>query len=91
MNGTTRMLMVLGLALTTVGGRAAWAQEPAGPPERAPFPNYSRALLDMLPSLLDPKVGSQWLRTPGQSDSSISVRDTRALNDKSTQPQASPA
>ena len=65
--------------------------EPAGPPERAPFPNYSRALLDMLPSLLDPKVGSQWLRTPGQSDSSISVRDTRELNDKSTQPQASPA
>ena len=37
--------------------------EPAGPPERAPFPTYSRALLDMLPSLLDPKVGSQWLRS----------------------------
>jgi fatty acid desaturase len=67
--------------------------EPAGPPERAPFPNYTWALLDMLPSLLDPKVGSQWLKTPGQpeDDPAVSVRDTRALNDKSTQPQASPA
>lgn len=35
--------------------------EPAGPPERAPFPTYRHALFDMLPSLLDPKVGSQWL------------------------------
>jgi fatty acid desaturase len=35
--------------------------EPAGPPERWPFLTYRQALLDMLPSLLDPKVGSQWL------------------------------
>jgi fatty acid desaturase len=67
--------------------------QPAGPPERAPFPNYSRALLDMLPSLLDPKVGSQWLNVRGNSqvDSSVNVDATRALNDKSRQPQASPA
>ena len=30
--------------------------------ERAPFPTYRHALFDMLPTLLDPKVGSQWLR-----------------------------
>jgi fatty acid desaturase len=35
---------------------------PGEPPERAPFPTYSQALFDMLPTLLDPKVGSQWLR-----------------------------
>jgi fatty acid desaturase len=40
--------------------------EPAGPPERAPFPTYSHALRDMLPSLLDPKVGSQWLGSSGR-------------------------
>jgi fatty acid desaturase/ABC-type phosphate/phosphonate transport system substrate-binding protein len=34
--------------------------EPAGPPELPPFLTYRQALLDMLPSLLDPKVGSQW-------------------------------
>jgi fatty acid desaturase len=37
---------------------------PGDPPERAPFPTYSHALFDMLPTLLDPKVGSQWLREP---------------------------
>jgi fatty acid desaturase len=37
---------------------------PGDPPERGPFPTYSHALLDMLPALLDPKVGSQWLRHP---------------------------
>jgi fatty acid desaturase len=36
--------------------------EPAGPPELPPFLTYRQALLDMLPSLLDPKVGSQWLK-----------------------------
>jgi fatty acid desaturase len=30
--------------------------------ERGPFPTYRHALFDMLPTLLDPKVGSQWLR-----------------------------
>jgi fatty acid desaturase len=37
---------------------------PADPAERAPFPTYSHAFFDMLPTLLDPKVGSQWLRQP---------------------------
>src|SRR5436190_254109 len=37
--------------------------EPAGPSELPPFLTYRQALLDMLPSLLDPKVGSQWLQT----------------------------
>jgi fatty acid desaturase len=32
--------------------------------ERPPFPTYRDALFDMLPTLLDPKVGSQWLRRP---------------------------
>src|SRR5262249_9139177 len=36
--------------------------EPAGPPELPPFLTYRQALLDRLPSLLDPKVGSQWLK-----------------------------
>jgi fatty acid desaturase len=36
--------------------------EPGPPPELGPFPTYSHALLDTLPTLLDPKVGSQWLR-----------------------------
>jgi fatty acid desaturase len=40
--------------------------EPAGPPERGPFLTYRQALFDMLPSLLDPKVGSQWLNPRGQ-------------------------
>jgi len=39
------MLMVLALALTTVGGRAAWAQEPAGPPD-ADDPELWSALED---------------------------------------------
>src|SRR5437879_7602101 len=34
--------------------------EPAGPSELPPFLTYRQALLDMLPSLLDPTVGSQW-------------------------------
>jgi len=38
--------------------------EPGDPPERGPFPTYRQALLDMLPALLDPKVGSQWARQP---------------------------
>jgi len=36
---------------------------PAGPQELPPFLTYRQALLDMLPSLLDPKVGSQWLNS----------------------------
>jgi hypothetical protein len=40
---------------------------PTSPPsenlqEREPFPTYRHALLDMLPTLWDPKVGAQWLR-----------------------------
>jgi fatty acid desaturase len=31
-------------------------------PEREPFPTYRHAMLDMLPSLLDPKVGAQWVK-----------------------------
>jgi fatty acid desaturase len=66
--------------------------EPAGPPERAPFPNYSRALLDMLPSLLDPKVGSQWLNAGHpKDDSPVRVRSASAVKDQSTQTQVSPA
>jgi fatty acid desaturase len=40
---------------------------PSDPPsdgglEREPFPTYRHALLDMIPTLRDPKVGVQWLR-----------------------------
>jgi fatty acid desaturase len=50
--------------------------EPACPPERAPFPNYRHALVDMLPTLLDPKVGSQWLkhREPQQVSAQLPER-----------------
>jgi len=37
--------------------------QPAGPPELPPFLTYRQALLDMLPTLLDPKVGNQWLNS----------------------------
>lgn len=30
--------------------------------ERGPFPTYRHALTDMLPTLLDPKIGAQWIR-----------------------------
>jgi ABC-type phosphate/phosphonate transport system substrate-binding protein len=46
--------------------------EPAGPPELPPFLTYRQALLDMLPSLLDPKVGSQWLK---ERDEDRGMRD----------------
>jgi hypothetical protein len=44
--------------------------EPGDPMERGPFPTYRHALVDMLPALLDPKVGSQWLsqRREGRAD-----------------------
>jgi len=36
---------------------------PSNPPaEREPFPTYRHALMDMLPTLLDPKVGAQWVK-----------------------------
>jgi fatty acid desaturase len=34
---------------------------PGDPTEHVPFPTYRQALFDMLPTLLDPRVGSQWL------------------------------
>ncbi len=37
---------------------------PAEPEERHPFPNYRAALIDLLRSLRDPRVGAQW-RTDG--------------------------
>jgi len=41
--------------------------------ERQPFPTYRHALLDMLPTLLDPKVGAQWRYSKKQEpDSSVS-------------------
>jgi len=46
---------------------------PSGPPadiaqEREPFPTYRHAMVDMLPSLLDPKIGAQWLEGEKQGD-----------------------
>jgi fatty acid desaturase len=38
--------------------------------ERRPFPTYRRALQDMLPALLDPKVGAQWLGSVKQAPKS---------------------
>jgi hypothetical protein len=35
--------------------------------EPPPFPNYHRALWDMLPTLADPKIGEQWT-TPAAAD-----------------------
>jgi hypothetical protein len=48
---------------------------PSGPPaevaqERKPFPTYRHALVDMLPTLLDPKIGAQWLARDMQADRS---------------------
>jgi fatty acid desaturase len=40
---------------------------PGNPTEHAPFPTYGHALWDMLPTLLDPKIGSQWLRAQALS------------------------
>lgn len=34
--------------------------QPASPDERAPFPSYGSALLDLLRSLANPRVGAQW-------------------------------
>ncbi|HYR58947.1 MAG TPA: hypothetical protein VEO95_09970, partial [Chthoniobacteraceae bacterium] len=34
--------------------------EPAQPGERAPFPSYRAAMLDLLRNLPDPRVGAQW-------------------------------
>jgi fatty acid desaturase len=34
--------------------------QPASPDERSPFPSYRRALVDLLRSLADPRVGGQW-------------------------------
>ena len=47
--------------------------EPAEPPERPPFPTYRHAMFDMLPTLLDPKVGSQWLQQPQQPTKSAKM------------------
>jgi fatty acid desaturase len=33
---------------------------PTSPGERSPYPSYRRALLDLLRSLADPRVGAQW-------------------------------
>jgi fatty acid desaturase len=34
--------------------------QPKSPDERSPFPSYRHALLDLLRSLADPRVGAQW-------------------------------
>ncbi|MBV9645379.1 MAG: fatty acid desaturase [Verrucomicrobia bacterium] len=36
--------------------------EPKNPSELSPFPSYRHALLDLLRSLPDPRVGAQWLK-----------------------------
>jgi fatty acid desaturase len=36
------------------------------PEHRSPFPSYGRALLDMIGSLRDPRVGAQWLHSRGK-------------------------
>lgn len=46
--------------------RAAELQ-PRTPEEKAPFPSYSHALLDLLRNLPDPQVGAQWRSTHGRS------------------------
>jgi fatty acid desaturase len=40
---------------------------PVAPDERAPFPSYSHALVDLLRNLRDPQVGAQWRRPNPQS------------------------
>lgn len=43
-------------------------QAQAADPQALPvYPSYFRAMLDMLPTLANPRVGSQWLPTPPQS------------------------
>ena len=45
---------------------------PSNPPaEREPFPTYRHAMLDMLPTLLDPKVGAQWLKADNTPSGAI--------------------
>jgi hypothetical protein len=41
--------------------------DPAEPEERHPFPNYRAALIDLLRSLRDPRVGAQWRTDEGRS------------------------
>ena len=38
----------------------AWELEPANPDEISPFPSYRHALIHLLRSLGDPRVGAQW-------------------------------
>lgn len=40
---------------------------PATPDERAPFPSYRHAMMDVLRSLGDPRVGAQWQRRAVES------------------------
>ncbi|OYW77806.1 MAG: fatty acid desaturase [Verrucomicrobia bacterium 12-59-8] len=40
---------------------------PTTPDERPPFPSYRHAMLDVLRSLSDPRVGAQWHRSARQS------------------------
>ena len=47
-----------------------WRQDeilPKTPDERAPFPSYRHAMLDVLRSLADPRVGAQWNPSANQS------------------------
>jgi fatty acid desaturase len=44
---------------------------PSVPEERLPFPSYRHALLDLLLSLADPRVGAQWLTANRVRSSSI--------------------
>jgi len=38
----------------------AWELEPVNPDEISPFPSYRHALMHLLGSLADPRVGAQW-------------------------------
>jgi fatty acid desaturase len=39
---------------------------PKAPGERPPFPSYRHALLDLLRSLGNPRVGAQWVTEPAR-------------------------
>jgi fatty acid desaturase len=45
--------------------------------ERAPFPTYREAFLDMLPALLDPKIGNQWLISGTRNFGAFGQRNQR--------------
>jgi fatty acid desaturase len=50
--------------------------QPPAPGEIPPFPNYRSAILDMITVLHDPRIGPQWLNSPGSLQGKTSIEST---------------